>query len=152
MKIREVLEKVNKTLECKSYREETVKNRIETRNYEGNTALEGSAPYVNQIDFQENVSKDRSQRAIPEEVVIGWIGQTDARIRCELLREDPANVVVPVWEEDELAVPDAYCSVYYYYCLAMSAITCGDSSDYNRFWVLYNEEFNAYARSIVRNR
>ena len=152
MKVREILESVNKTLECKAVSEETVKIVSENRNIDGSIVQESTYPYFNQISSQENVTKEKKFTTIPDEVKIGWIGQIDGRIRCEILGEDPKSVTLPRWEEDVLAAPDAYCEVYYYHCLAMAAITVGDDANYNRIIKLYNGAYDLYAKSVIRNR
>ena len=152
MKVREVLESINKMLECKSVSEETVKTVSENRNIDGDSGQDSAYPYFNQISSQENVAKEKVYKTIPDEVKIGWIGQIDGQIRCEVLGEDPGTVALPKWEEDELAVPDAYCAVYYYYCLAMSSLLVGDDMNYNRTIKLFNDTYDLYAKSVIRSR
>ena len=152
MKIREVLDKINKTLECKSVAETTLKNKNETKNYSGEGVTEAFSPYANQISLQEKITKEIEYKAISEEVLIGWRGQIDGQIRCELMGERPEEVKLPRWEEDTLAVPDPYCSVYYYYCLAMASLALGDSADYYRLMDMYEATFNLFAKSLMRSR
>ena len=152
MKVREVLDKINKTLECKSIAEKTLKNKTETKNYTGEGVAENYSPYANQTSSQESMTRETAYRAFPEDVVIGWIGQIDGQIRCEILGEDPKSVTLPKWEEDTLAVPDAYCSVYYYYCMAMATLAVGNVADYYRLMDMFEAAMGVYAKSVIRNR
>ena len=152
MKIREVLNRTGRMLECKGMVEETVKSRNETRNYGDDIATEEVSAYIKEINSTENVVKEKTLKVIPDDVKIGWIGQLDGQIRCEILHEDPQKVTLPTWEEDDLCVPDAYCSVYYYHVLAMSELLTGSQSDYKRMCDVRDEALNMYAKSVIRAR
>jgi hypothetical protein len=89
---------------------------------------------------------------ISDELKISWIGQLDGQIRCEILGEDPEKVILPKWEEDDLAVPDAYSALYFYHVLALIALLRGNTQEYEKFCQERDGVMTKYAKFVIRNR
>ena len=156
MKLREVLDRINDSADSKKAVDESKVNRSESKVTSGDTVIgadgAGGGSYTNETEYSETVTKERTIGEIPDELKISWIGQLDGQIRCEIFGEKPENVTLPKWEEDELAVPDAYSALYFYHVLAMIALLRGNTKEYDKFCHERDSVMTQYAKCVIRSR
>ena len=92
------------------------------------------------------------ENEVCDEVKIGWIGDLDGRVQCELLKRNDDELTLPVGEEDELSVPDAYCGVYLLYLIAMIELSLGNYDAYIKLIKEHEYALEIYAKHIIRTR
>ncbi len=156
MKIREILDRISESADSKKAVDESKVNRSESKVTSGDTVIGadgvGGEAYTSESEYSETVTKERLIGEISDELKISWIGQLDGQIRCEILGEDPEKVILPKWEEDDLAVPDAYSALYFYHVLALIALLRGNTQEYEKFCQERDGVMTKYAKFVIRNR
>jgi hypothetical protein len=89
---------------------------------------------------------------VSDEVKIGWLGQVEGRVLCEILGCDPKDAVLPQWDENVLSLPDAYSQAYLMHILAMLSLSEGKYEEYCSFSNEREMLIGAYARFVLRSR
>ena len=89
---------------------------------------------------------------VSDDVKIGWLGQVEGRALCEILGCNPSDAVLPQWDENVLAIPDAYAQAYVMHILAMLALSEGKYNEYTSFCNEREVLISAYARYVLRSR
>lgn len=87
-----------------------------------------------------------------DEVKIGWIGELDGRVQCELMKMNADEVQIPVSEDDTLIVPDPYGEVYLLYLVAMIEMTAANYDAYTKLMKEHEYAFESYAKHVIRTR
>lgn len=84
-----------------------------------------------------------------EENKIRWLSELDGKISLEVLRKDD----FPGYNysgdmEKELIAEDEYSNIYIYYLCAMIDFFSRDYGDYNNSMILFNSDFEKYAKAV----
>lgn len=87
-----------------------------------------------------------------DDVKIGWIGQIEGMVLCEILGKHPEKVVLPQWDEDELAIPEAYSRIYLLHVIAMMELVAGNSEIYSQLCIERDAMLKSYAKYVLRSR
>ena len=87
-----------------------------------------------------------------DDVKIGWVGQIEGRVLCEVLGRRPEDIVLPQWDEDELAIPDAYAKAYVLHVVAMMELSAGNCETYSLLCVERDALLGSYAKYVLRSR
>ena len=89
---------------------------------------------------------------IGEDVKFGWLGEADARVRCEIAGELPENISPIMGGDDELYVKSPYSRMYSEYLLAMIFFVGGEYDAYLKAYSAYEKTFVEYAKYCIRSR
>ena len=89
---------------------------------------------------------------VSDDVKIGWLGQIEGRVLCEIMGCDPHDAVLPQWDENVLALPDSYAQTYLLHVLAMLSLSEGKSDEYVAFCSERDKLLNSYAKYVIRSR
>lgn len=89
---------------------------------------------------------------IPEDTKLRQINEVEARVFCEIEKNNPKDYREKVSLTDELSVPMPYSRMYLLYLCAMIAFSSGEFETYKELVFEYENVFCEYAKFFIRKR
>ena len=87
-----------------------------------------------------------------DQIKIGWIGDVEGRVLCEIHKMSPEAVTLPKGSGDTLTVPESYSRVYLLYIAAMSELSLGHNEAYLQLFSEFEAAMSMYAKHYIRTR
>ena len=91
------------------------------------------------------------QNEVPDNLKLQWINDVEGRVQCEIHKVKPEMVRVVASDEDELTLPQPYCSAYTLFIVSMIEFAEGNYSDYARLSLEFEKNLEIYAKWYIRN-
>ena len=89
---------------------------------------------------------------ISEDIKLGWLGDAEGRVLCEIKKESVKDVTLIACGDDELSVPSPYSKMYSMYLVAMICFVKGEYEAYVKANQQYERAFSDYAKYCIRTR
>lgn len=89
---------------------------------------------------------------VSDEIKLGWIGEAEARVKCEICGVDARELDEKLSGDHALSVPMPYARLYTMYLLSMLCFLGGEYEAYNKALGEYEQAHREYGKYYIRNR